>query len=71
MSNHHWDSPKFQKPGGMAWLEEDHAIAVAITTGRENMSYLRVSETDRGTLLSAPIQKSEWLLRRLKGRKVA
>ena len=71
MSNNIWDSPKFQNPGGMAWMKEDHDLAVAITTGRENVSYLRITETDLGTLYSAPIERSEWLNRRLKGRKVA
>jgi len=71
MSEHHWNSPKFQKPGGMAPLEDVHAYAVALATDRDNTSYLRVVETDRGTLFSVPTDRTEWLTRRLRGRKVA
>lgn len=71
MSEHHWNSSKFQKPGGRASVEEQEAYAVLLATGNENESYLRVVETPRGTLFSVPTDRTDWALRRLKGVKVA
>jgi len=71
MSEHYWNSEKFQKPGGMAPIEEQEAYAALLTTGNENESYLRIHETPRGTLFSVPADRTEWRQRRLSGVKVA